>query len=358
VKNPGDKISRRTFLGRSISSLIGTGIGIGGAVHPARAVAQTTGEGEASPESGGKPRIKEYRKLGRTGYMVSDIAFGNAAIQDPSLLEYAIDRGVNYVDTARQYYDMEKVIGRIFPGKRDKLFVTTKLEPTLFTDDVTAQQVTTAIDESLERLSTDHIDCCLIHSIGEDPQKSDRTVIKNPGIYKAFTDARKAGKIRFWGASSHGPKMIEEFTWLMENTDIDMIMAGMNLMTRGLEPVLSKAKERNIAVVAMKSLSAARKIDFSMFKREGRTTRQALIKWMLSQKNIDTIVITMRTFEEVDEFVEASGKPEFSTGEKEILEEYTRVFDREYCRPGCGGCMAACPQRVPISDILRYGLYF
>ncbi len=52
---------------------------------------------------------------------------------DPALLEYAMERGINYVDTARQYYDMEVVIGKIFPQKRDKLFVTTKLEPELFT---------------------------------------------------------------------------------------------------------------------------------------------------------------------------------------------------------------------------------
>ena len=344
MNDPHNRISRRSFLGRSVASIVGAGVGLGSTVSG------------SEPEE--KQTIKESRVLGRTGYNVSDISFGGATMQDPSLLEYAIDRGINYVDTARQYYDMEKVIGQIFPSKRDKLFVTTKLEPELFTEDVTALQVTTAIDESLERLNTDHIDCCLIHSVGEDPEKPDRTRITSPEIYTAFERAREAGKIRFWGASSHGPKMIEELTWLIQNTDIDMIMPGMNYMTRGLEPVLAAAKKKNIAVVAMKSLSAARKIEHSAYKIEGRTARQALLKWMLAQPNIDTIAITMASFEDVDEFVAASGKPKLSMKEQEILEGYCSRLEQDYCRPGCSGCLGSCANDVPIPDILRYRLYF
>jgi len=348
VKDPYDRIassiSRRSFLGRSLASIVGVGAGLGSTVS-------LSGSEEA-------PAIKEFRSLGRTGYKVSDISFGGATMKEPSLLEYAIDRGINYVDTARQYYDMEKVIGQIFPAKRDKLFVTTKLEPELFTEDTTAAQVTTAIEESLERLNTDHIDCCLIHSVGEDPEKPDRTRIDNPEIYTAFEKAREAGKIRFWGASSHGPRMIEEFTWLIQNTGIDMIMPGMNYMTRGLEPVLTLAKTKNIAVVAMKSLSAARKIDYSAYRKEGRTTRQALIKWMLAQPNIDTIVITMNTFEDVDEFVAASGKSKLSKKDAEVLEGYCSQLGQDYCRPGCADCLGSCADRVPIADILRFRLYF
>ena len=309
---------------------------------------------EATTET---PKIKDFRPLGKTGWKVSDIAFGNAGMTDPSLLEYAMERGINYVDTARQYYDMEVVISKIFPEKREKLFVTTKLVPELITADVTADAVTAAIDESLQRLNTDYIDACLIHSVG-DPNLGDRTRIENPNIYKAFESAKKEGKIRCWGASSHGPEMIGDFTWLIENTDIDLIMPGMNYMTRGLEPILAKAKAKEIAVVAMKSLSAARKVDYSAYMKEGRTVRQALLKWMLAQPHIDTVSLTMRTFEDVDEFVGASGKTGLAPEEKKTLGEYGLLLDREYCRPGCGACLAACPHDVPIHDILRYRLYF
>jgi predicted aldo/keto reductase-like oxidoreductase len=349
------RLSRREFLEAGIASVVGAGIAGAGATGDVRA--QTTeGDANAGAEEP-KASIKGYRRLGRTEYKVSDLGFGNAGMRDPALLEYAMERGINYVDTARQYYDMEVVIGQIFPDKRDKLFVTTKLEPELITADVSMEDVTTAIEESLERLNTDYVDCCLIHSVG-DPNLGDRTRIENENTINAFEKAKRGGKIRFWGASSHGPKMIEDFTWLIENTGIDMIMPGMNYMTKGLEPVLQAAKQKDIAVVAMKSLSAARKIDFSAYQRDDRTIRQALLKWMLAQPNIDTISLTMRTFADVDEFVAASGASEPTPEEKRKLGEYGLLLDREYCRPGCDACLGACPNGVPIHDVLRYRLYF
>ncbi|MBN1885067.1 MAG: aldo/keto reductase [Candidatus Krumholzibacteriota bacterium] len=341
------KLSRRSFIGGGMAAVVGAGLSL-----PVTA-------GRLAAEEGGDdaPRIRDFRPLGKTGWKVSDIAFGNAMMQEPSLLEYAMDRGINYVDTARQYYDMEKVIGQIFPAKRDRLFVTTKLDPPLVTATVSVADLMTGIEESLERLNTDYIDCCLIHSIG-DPNLGDAARIRNENIYTAFEKARSQGKIRFWGASSHGPKMIEEFTWMLENTNIDMIMPGMNFMTKGLEPVLAKAREKGVAVVAMKSLSAARIIDYSKYRTEGRTARQALLKWLLAQPGIDTISITMRSIEQVNEYVSASGNPELSMREREVLQGYCGLLSRDYCRPGCDGCLGACPHDVPIHDILRYRMYF
>lgn len=354
-------ISRRSFIERSVATVVGAGVGLvaaeGIVTAGGRAFSQETPAQAPQGAPPEKPQIRDYRPLGRTGWKVSDLGFGNAGMTDPALLEYAIERGINYVDTARQYYDMEVVIGKIFPQKRDKLFVTTKLEPELFTVDVTAAAITQAIEESLKRLNTDYVDACLIHSVG-DPNLGDQKRIANPAIYEAFEQAKKAGKIRAWGASSHGPKMIEDFTWLLDNPPIDMIMPGMNYMTKGLEPVLAKAREKGVAVVAMKSLSAARKIDYSAYMKEGRTVRQAFLKWLLAQPNIDTISLTMRTFEDVDEFVAASGNPNLSPDEKKTLKGYGMLLDRDYCRPGCDACLAACPNRVPIHDVLRYRLYF
>jgi predicted aldo/keto reductase-like oxidoreductase len=355
MTDPEIKLSRRKFLGKSVASVVGAGLGIAAVSNEATAVPQ---QPPTPPETEGeKPQVKDYRKLGRTGYKVSDVGYGNAGMQDPALLEYAIERGINYVDTARQYYDMEKVIGQIFPEKRDKIFVTTKLEPELVTADVSVEDLMAGVEESLERLNTDYVDCCLIHSVG-DPNLGDITRIQNENIYTAFEKARKEGKIRYWGASSHGPKMVEEFNWLIDNTNIDMIMPGMNFMTRGLEPVLAKARQKDIAIVAMKSMSAARKVDYSAYAQEGRTVRQALLKWMLAQPNLDTVSLSMRTYEDIDEFVAASGAVEPSGKEKKAMKEYGMLLEHDYCRPGCDGCLGSCPQDVAIHDVLRYRLYF
>jgi len=112
MTEPDKTISRRSFIGTGIASVVGAGLGVAGAANglgastPPR-VAQDTGETEK------KPMIKEYRTLGRTGYKVSDISFGNGRMTDPALLEYAIERGMNYVDTARQYFDANDPIVRV-----------------------------------------------------------------------------------------------------------------------------------------------------------------------------------------------------------------------------------------------------
>ena len=345
------EISRRSFIGRGMAGIVGAGIGIAGAGKV------LGGPPAQEAEKAAGPQILDYRPLGSTGWKVSDISFGNARMQDPTQLEYAIERGINYVDTARQYFEMEVVIGKIFPAKRDKLFVTTKLMPELFTTETTTKQITTAIEESLERLNTDYIDCCLIHSVG-DPNLGGLERLQNPAIQEAFGKAKKAGKIRAWGASSHGPKMVEDFDYLLDNTDLDMIMPGMNLLTKGLQPVLAKAKKKGVAVVAMKSLSAARKIDYSEYMKDGRTARQALTKWMLAQPNIDTVCISMGTIEDVDELVAVSGRTKMSMKEEKVLKGYCALLGSEYCRPGCDECLGSCPNDVPVHDILRYRLYF
>ena len=92
--------------------------------------------------------------------------------------------------------------------------------------------------------------------------------------------------------------------------------------------------------------------------KEGVTIRQAVLKCMLAQPNIHTVSVSMRTIEEIDEFVSASGKPELTPDEKKALKGYGKLLDSDYCRPGCRGCMNVCPYEVPIPDILRYRLYF
>jgi predicted aldo/keto reductase-like oxidoreductase len=356
MEKNGTDLSRRSFIGRSIASIAGVGLGLAGTkgLYAQKQAASPAQAGAAAEE----PSIKEYRVLGRTGWKTSDLGFGNAMIQDTSLLEYAMDRGINYVDTARQYYDMEIVIGKLDPAKRAKLFITTKLLPELFTAKTTADDVTTAIEESLQRLNTSCIDCVQIHSVGEDPKLSDPDKIKNPAVVEAFEKAKRDGKIKFWGASSHGPRMVEDFNWLLDNTPIDLIQPGMNFMTKGLEPVLAKAKKKGVAVVAMKSLAAARTIDYKPFMKDGGTVRQAVIKWTLAQPNIDCVAITMRNVEMIDEYVAASGAPELTPDEEKALNGYGMLLDRDYCRPGCDGCLTACPNGVAIADILRYRLYF
>src|SRR4030067_151593 len=146
---------RRRFIGASASALASFGLGRG---------EQAFGQTAQSSTSGGGPKIKEYRTLGRTGFKVSDIGLGGGEVTDAALFEAVLDRGINYIDAAENYVNgmVERTIGKAVKNRdRKSVFITTKL---YLRDANLAQQG--AIDRSrkcLERLETDYVDCLKIH---------------------------------------------------------------------------------------------------------------------------------------------------------------------------------------------------
>src|SRR4030042_5411459 len=73
--------------------------------------------------------IKQYNILGRTGLKVSDISFGAGGTTDPAIIQYALDLGINFFDTAESYGDgsSEETIGKVAAQHRDKMIICTKL---------------------------------------------------------------------------------------------------------------------------------------------------------------------------------------------------------------------------------------
>jgi len=196
-------------------------------------------------------------------------------MQEPALLEYAMERGINYVDTARQYYDMEIVVGKLFPAKRDKLFITTKLLPELFTPKTTVEEITAAIDESMKRLNTNYIDCVQIHSVGEDPKLNDPAKIKNENI--VTRSKRQEGRQdqvlgRKLPRAAHG----RGFQLAHRQHADRSHHARHELHDERARARPREGEEEGIAVVAMKSLAAARKINYKPFMKDGATVRQAV----------------------------------------------------------------------------------
>ncbi|HUU52313.1 MAG TPA: aldo/keto reductase, partial [Candidatus Heimdallarchaeota archaeon] len=113
------ELSRRRFLGSSAAALAGVGL---------TSRAKLFGSGSSVEEN--EVKIKEYRMLGRTGFKVSDMAFGSGELAEPALLEAILDAGINYIDTAEGYGRgrTERIIGSVIKNRdRKKIFVTTKL---------------------------------------------------------------------------------------------------------------------------------------------------------------------------------------------------------------------------------------
>lgn len=302
-------------------------------------------------------RVVSYRPLGRTGFAMSDISFGTSGLNDPAVVRRAIERGINYFDTSPDYSDAasERALGEGIRGTpRDKLFLVSKFctaDGHLPTD-ATADEVVAAVEASLTRLQTDYVDLVHIHAVNS----IDRLMA--PGIHEALDRLRTAGKVRFLGVSSHTPDLETVMRQAVDSGRFDVIMVAYNFADwPALHGIFHDAHQRGVGVVAMKTLKGARHTQLADFTpSERQTFAQAAFKWVLANPDVSGLVVSISHFEQIDEYLFASGQA-LGAPDQAVLEKYDRLVARDYCRPGCGDCLSACPYGVPIDDILRYQMY-
>jgi predicted aldo/keto reductase-like oxidoreductase len=314
------------------------------------------------------PQIRRFRRLGRTGLEISDISFGSSRTTDPGLVRYALERGVNYFDTAEGYQDgrSEEAIGEALQGQRDRVLIASKVKAQA---DTPRAEIMKGLEESLRRLRTDHIDVYFNHAV------NDVARLENAEWLEFAERAKEQGKIRFTGMSGHGGKLIECLDYAVDNDLFDVILVGYNFgqdpsfhqrftarldwvaVQPDLPRVLGKAHAKEVGVIAMKTLRGARLNDMRRYERGGATFAQAAFRWVLSNPDVDALVISMKSREQIDEFVAASGAPEPRGEELGLLEGYLRSSGDGYCNHGCDACEASCPQGVPISEVLRTRMY-
>jgi predicted aldo/keto reductase-like oxidoreductase len=246
-----DQVSRRSFIG-SGGALVGAaaiGSGLGGL---AEAAPQS-----ASPDDdlGPIPR----RVLGRTGAKVSILGFGTADMgegpQDTptcaAVFAEAIDRGINYIDTARIYGNAEEALGQVLKTRRDKTFLVTKC----MTD--TRKDAQRSFETSLRTMGVDHVDLLHLHSTGD---RDLDTVLGKDGAWEYLLEMKKAGKTRFVGITGHNRP--HKFLRMLETKQVDVMMVAMNFVDRHVygfeDKVLPKAREVGTAVMAMKVFGGVR----------------------------------------------------------------------------------------------------
>jgi len=124
-----------------------------------------------------------------------------------------------------------------------------------------------------------------------------------------------------------------------------------------LPRLLAKAKQKNVGVIAMKTLRGARLNDLRAYEREGGTFAQAAFRWILSRPHVDALVVTMTSPEQIDEYLGASGAARVTRGDLLLLARYEQQNGATQCRYGCGACLSACPEAVPIDAVLRTRMY-
>jgi predicted aldo/keto reductase-like oxidoreductase len=352
-------IERRTFLQQ---------VALGGA-----AIGAASGLSAVAPgvlEAAADPAVKQHRLLGSTDIRMSDISFGGSRLRgDADLVRYALDKGINYFDTAESYTggNSETVIGQALKGKRDQVYIVSKGG---FGSRVRQDEMMRSLEGSLRRLRTDYVDVYFHHAV------NDVGRIRNPEFH-AFTErAREQGKIRYVGLSGHGGRLIECLDYAIDSGRFDVMLVAYNFgqdpsfvqrLTRSfdfiainpdLPRVLRKAKEAGMGVVAMKTLRGAKLNDMEPYQKEGATFSQAAFRWVLSNNDVDGMIVTMRSRSDIDEFLVASGGTKVTQRDVDLLQRYVTLNDSTYCRPLCDACEASCPENVQIADVLRHKMYF
>ncbi len=305
-------------------------------------------------------RIQAYRRLGRTGFDVSDISLGSGQItasdQGEAIARAAIERGVNYFDTAPDYaeWGSEIVLGRAMKGQRDKMFLATKFctkSGHLHTG-ASVREYMDVVEGSLGRLQTDYVDLVHIHACNSVERLLD------PNVHEAFERLKEQGKARFIGFSSHTPDLETVANAAIDDGRFDVMMLAYHYGSwPALGEIMDRAAAADVGVVAMKTLKGAKHRGMSEFQGEADAYSQAAFKWVLSNPAVACLVVSFFEHQHVDEYLHASGK-KLGDSDLAFLNRYDELIAGNHCLPHCGDCLDSCPEKLAINDVLRHRMYF
>jgi predicted aldo/keto reductase-like oxidoreductase len=305
-------------------------------------------------------RVRAFRRLGRTDARVSDISLGSGRINlendGEEIARIAIERGVNYFDTAPDYsgFGSELALGRAMQGRRDKMFVATKFctQHGHLNLGASVRQYIEAVEGSLKRLRTDYVDLVHIHACDSVERLLD------PHAHEAFEQLRAQGKARFLGVSTHTPKLEEVASAAIDDGRFDVLMLAYHHgKWPELETIIARAASKDVGVVAMKTLMGAKHRGLLDLRDQADSYAQAAFNWVLSNPTVSCLVISFYEHQHLDEYLYASGKS-LSSDELALLERYRKLIAGTYCFPHCAACLGSCPEGLAISDVLRHRMYF
>ena len=269
---------------------------------------------------------------------------------------HAIEKGVNYFDTAYAYAGSEECLGRILAENnvRDKVNIATKLPQYLVRSMKGIEKI---FSEQLSRLQTDHVDYYLMHMFTD---ISEWERLRSYGI-EEWIAARKAdGSIRQIGFSYHGDT--EMFLQILEAYDWDFCQVQYNYLDetsqagrRGVEA----AEEKGIPVIIMEPLRGGKLVNLPVkAKRElsdsgkGYTAAELGLRWLWNQTGVTVVLSGMNSIEMVDENIRIASDAApgcFDQSDFDLIDSVKSII-REKERVGCTGCRYCmpCPSGVDI----------
>lgn len=323
----------------------------------------------------------KYRQLGKTDLKVSEVSFGTWAIggawgktndsQALESLQYAIDAGVNFFDTADVYGDghSEKLLAKATKGQEDKIHIATKFcragdihDPATYSE----ESVRSYCEASLKRLERDQIDLFQIHC---PPME----IIKDGAVFQVLDKLKAEGKIRYYGVSV---ETVEEGLLCLEYSGVSTLQVIFNLFRqKPLDELFPKAHEQGVGILTRvplasglltgkfkknstfeeddhrhfnrngeafnvgetfggiefeKGVELSNEIDWIARDRESMTT--AALKWILEHKEVSCVIPGFKNIDQVKQNLKAVEVPDFTNEEMEKLKGFYQQEVHELIR--------------------------
>ena len=340
------KWSRRKFLKTAGVA------GVGSILAPAKKLFAASGRLETIPT----------RSFGKTGVQVSILSLGGIVdfLSNQLLLKQAVNRGITYWDTAHSYSGgrSERGIGKYFakyPQDRQKIFLVTK------SGAWSIKGMTRDLNDSLERMHTDYVDLFFVHGI--------RSISAMDDDIKSWGErAKKEGKIRFFGFSTHS-NMEECLLKGAKLGWIDGIMMAYNyrlMHSDDMRRAVDACVNAGIGLTAMKTQGGGQVKTHSetelklagRFLQKGFTDAQAKLKAVWENPSIASICSQMPNMTILMSNVAAAqDKIKLSARDNELLQRFAKETRSAYCTGCTDICESCVEEEAPIGDVMRYLMY-
>jgi uncharacterized protein len=320
-----------------------------------------------------------YRPFGGLGYDVSALGFGCMRLptvdgkidEDHAtrMLHYAIDHGVNYLDTAYPYHggESEPFVGRVLRGGyRERVHLATKL---LCRSVHAPDDFERLLTEQLGRLQTEYLDVYLLHGLNRERWER----VRDMGVLRWLDGVRSSGRVGAVGFSFHDTfpvfqEIVDAYDWQVCQIQYNYMNEEFQAGTEGLRYAASKG----LAIVVMEPLlggklasapPAVQSVWDSAPAR--RTPAEWALQWVWSHPEVSLVLSGMSAMSQVEENVDSAGRSGPSVLSSEDLRVIERVRDTYNSLSAvpctsCGYCMP-CPNGVDIPrtfTILNNGVMF
>ena len=308
----------------------------------------------------------QYRVDPKSGNKLSVLGFGCMRFprgisidfaKSEKLVLDAIERGVNYFDTAYVYGGSEDTLGEILykNNVREKIFLATKLPHGKCK---TYEDFYRLFNEQLRRLKTDYIDYYLIHNL---PDMAAWNAVSAVGLEKWLAEKKTSGQIRHVGFSFHGTQAA--FMELLDVYPWEFCQIQYNYMNETYQAGrlgLQKAHEKGLPVIIMEPLLGGRlasgvpKKAVKLFSEANPDLTPAAwaMKWLWNQPEVTVVLSGMNASEQLDDNISTAENAivgSLADSELAVFRKVKAVFEESYKVPctGCNYCMP-CPKNVNI----------